>query len=157
MCVNIISRSLYTSLGENSMSKNSDREKDSELEPIDGIFSDHRWGAEILKAAANYLKREWFDGDENSFEHIKRVRVVFDKKVVSEEFENDFGNKLVTVYAPFIENETSTEQQERHRYLVRYYGNGIQEAHMGLVVKFISLLSPEAQRNLAKEEQENRD
>jgi hypothetical protein len=132
-----------------------DREKESEVEPASGIFSDYKWGAEILKAGANFLKREWFDGEDNSFEHIRRVKVLFDKDVQSEEFENDFGSKLVTIYAPVIEAESDQEIKERHRFLVKYYGNGIQDAHLGVVAKFLSLLSPEAQRNLVNEENAN--
>lgn len=128
------------------------KEDSSEVQPTNSIFSDYKWGAEVLKAGANFLKREWFDGESNSFDHIKRVRVVFSKEVTSEEFENDFGNKTVTIYAPIFEGEEKKELEERRRFLVKYFGNGIQEAHMGIVTKFLSFLSPEAQRNLVNEE-----
>ena len=128
------------------------KESEPYSETIKGIFSDYRWGAEVLKAGANFLKREWFDNKNNSFAHIKRVRVVFSNDVAAEEFENDFGSKLITIYAPIIPNESEKEKQNRHRFLVQYYGHGIQEDYVGIVAKFLSLLSPEAQKNLVKAE-----
>ncbi len=132
-----------------------ERENESDIASAKGIFSNHKRGAKVLKAGANFLKREWFDEKGNSFQHIKRVKVIFSSDVVAEEFENDFGNKLATIYAPIIQNESEEEKQNRHRFLIKYYGNGIQEAHLGIVTKFISLLSPEAQKNLVKAEKNN--
>ena len=127
-----------------------EKENEPHTEPIKGIFSDYQWGAEVLKAGANFLKQEWFDDEDNSFAHIKRVRVVFSSDVVAEEFENDFGGKYLTIYAPIIPNESEEEKQNRRRFLIKYYGNGIQEAYLGIVAKFLSMLSPEAQKNLVK-------
>ena len=130
-----------------------ERENEPHTEPIRGVFSDHKWGAEVLKAGANFLKREWFDNENSSFAYIKRVRVIFSSDVVVEEFESDFGNKTMTIYAPIIPNESEEEKQNRRRFLMRYYGNGILEAYFGIVAKFLSLLSPEAQKNLVKADQ----
>jgi hypothetical protein len=128
-----------------------ENENESEVEPVRGFFNDHKWGADVIKAGANFLKKNWANSSNSEFKLIERVRVVFDKEVESEEYENNFGNNTVIVHAPIIENESKKEQQERHRFLVKYYGNGIQEAHIGAVMKFLSLLTPGAHKNLVDE------
>ena len=127
------------------------KEKDSELIPLSFEYNDYGWGASLLKAASNYLKKAWFNEVENEFEHIQRIRVIFDENISSEEFENDFGNKTVTIYAPKLENESLEKQEERHRNLLRFYGAGIQEAHLGLTAKFLSLLTNDAKENLLRD------